>query len=334
MEMYGNCLYCQESMEGKRKGAKFCSESCSKKYRRGAAERIMKDNETAMEVAKGRAAPEVKVKVDRKFPAHRIRKARQQVDPIADKILKGRGLLTLGEQKMDTEFVSTGVEELDEMISGGKKDDNGLPLGGFPIRGITEVFGRKGIGKSSLLLKIAPKGVNKVLYIDTEGAVNDLGGAPENVTVLRQNAVEVIWGIVNDALQENQYDMIVIDGIAAMTTLKEVGDDNDPGGFGDRANKISKMVRNLEVYLKDSDTALVFTNQQKESMDPFKPKQTMGGAAVGYAASVRLELLSASKDKVVRDGVKAGHKIRAKLEKSRFGADGQETAYKLMFNEL
>lgn len=313
------CSFCNEKVKALKSTTKYCGDRC-----RAASsyERSKKLNKPE-EVKKG-------IITDR-----RIKKAREQHDPDLDKILKNRGLPTLAERKMDAEFVSTGVNELDYMIANNRYDDNGQLLGGFPVRAITEIFGRKGIGKSTLLLKIAPKKIAKVLYIDTEGAVNDLGGAPENVTVVRESAVEVVWGIINDALRDNKYDLIVVDGIAAMTTLKEVADDNDPSGVGLRARLVSNMIRNVEVWLKQSDTALVFTNQQKESFDPFTPKTTMGGTAVAYAASIRLELLSApSKDKIVREGVKAGHKIRAKLEKSRFGPDGIQTEYKLMFKEL
>jgi recombination protein RecA len=265
----------------------------------------------------------------------RIRRSnRQQGDEALERILKKRGLKPLSEQKLDLEFISSGVPEIDLLVAGGELADDGRPLGGFPVRAITEIFGRKGVGKSSLLAKLTSQQTGKTLYIDTEGAINDLGVIPSNVTILRQNAVEVIWGIVNDALEENSYDLIVIDGVAALTTAKEIADDNDPAGFQDRAKKISSFMRNMEHYLKDSDTAVVFTNQQKESMDPFKPKQTMGGAAVAYASSVRLELLSNSSDKIIKDGVKVGHKIRVKLEKNRFGPDGQETTFKLLFKDL
>lgn len=319
------CSQCEEQFEATRTTSKYCSTNCRVKYNSG-----KKETPAPKEV-------EAKSKTEKMME----KLEEESAQAAGDRLMKRLGLSDW-KQNLKLEYISTGFEELDKMISmthdGEYVMKDGAYFGGFPRSAVSEIYGRKGVGKSNWLLRILPRQVNRMLYIDTEGSTKEGPEAipvPKNVYVIRTNILETIWEVVNDAILEDDFDVIVVDGIAGLTTNKELADDNDPGGFQNRAKLLSNWLRVMESKMRASRTAVIFTNQQKESMDPFKPKQTMGGAAVGYYASLRLELLSTpSSAKIIRNGVKVGHKIRVKLDKSRFGPDGQETEIKFMFKDL
>lgn len=317
------CSVCDKSFDALRATAKYCSEACKKRSKRGTAAPKMADTFTKTEQV--------------------VERNEENAAQLAYERLMKRLQKKKADQNLSLEFIPTGYDEVDQMVS--LLDDgtynqhvDGSFAGGFPRSAISEIYGRKGVGKSNWLLRILSKNVNTVLYFDTEGAIKEDPThmpIPGNVIVRRMNVLEEIWEESNAAILHGDFDLIVVDGIAGLTTNKELSDDNDPGGFQNRAKLLSNWLRTLESVLKNSRTAVIFTNQQKDSMDPFKPKQTMGGAAIGYYSSLRLELLSTpSTGKILRNGVKVGHKIRVKLDKSRFGPDGQETEIKFMFKDL
>lgn len=317
------CTMCNNAFDAARSDKKYCSESCRKKFKRDGA------------------APK---KAETKSKTEKVV---EKVEKNAAQLAYERLMKRLGkdkqQQNLKLEFVPSGFEAIDKMISLSSHTGeyimvDGEYFGGFPRSAVSEIYGRKGVGKSNWLMRILSKNVSSMLYFDTEGATKEGPESipvPNNVIVRRTNVLEEIWEEANAAILHDDFDVIVVDGIAGLTTNKELADDNDPGGFQNRAKLLSNWLRTMESAMKNSRTAVIFTNQQKESMDPFKPKQTMGGAAVGYYASLRLELLSTpSTGKIVKDGIKVGHKIRVKLDKNRFGPDGQETEIKFMFKDL
>lgn len=248
---------------------------------------------------------------------------------IINEILKRRGLDLISAEEDPIEFVSFGVSELDILVE--ENNNSGYPGGGLPRNRITEIYGRKGVGKTTLMSFIIPRFVGKVLYIDVENAISRV--LPDNVVVVRTFILEHIQGIVNDALESGGFDIIVVDSIAAATTQQEIDADEGMAQMGMKAKVMSQWMRTINKYLKDSGTAVVMINQERDTLNPFGIKSfTPGGKALPYAATLRIELSSWAKDRILKDGKQVGHKVHAKLEKNRLGAERAETIFKLMYD--
>ena len=175
-----------------------------------------------------------------------------------DDILKSRGLMTMAEYEElinNRTFISTGFEELDNLIQEGK--------GGIPRNCITEIYGMSSVGKSRFCKNIAIRPEVKTLYIDTENSLpadefkflSDHG-----VDCISENVIETIWGIVNDVLDSEHYDLIIVDSLAAMVSNVELAADNEQtmSTVLAQAKAMTSWMKQLIRKLNGSNTAFVF----------------------------------------------------------------------------
>lgn len=210
------------------------------------------------------------------------------------------------------EFVSSGIPEIDEMTKG------------FPRRRVTEIFGLKGVGKTTLMTRIvrALPSLN-IYYVDCEAALPEL---PKNVDTVEEYVLERVQELVEAALSQ-RYDLIVVDSVASLVPRAEVEGDPGDAHMGLKARLMSQWMRRVNIHLSKSQTALVFINQQRETMELYGPKRfTPGGFALPYASSLRLELKSAKADRF-----EGGHFVHVEVEKSRVCRPYQKTKFKLMY---
>lgn len=226
-------------------------------------------------------------------------------------ISKGLPPTIRGSEMPKIEFVSSGIKEIDEMT------------GGFPRNRVSEVFGLKGVGKTQLMTRIIESLPDlRIYYVDTENA---LSFPPDNVHILNEYILEKVEEGVSSALTKG-YDLIVVDSIASMVPRAEVEGDAGDAHMGLKARLMSQWMRRVNMSLSKSGTALVFINQQRDSMNPYVPRFTPGGFAVPYAASLRLELRTTKKDRQ-----EDGHTVHVEVEKSRVCKPYQKTKFKLKY---
>ena len=182
-------------------------------------------------------------------------------------ILKQRGLMSQKDYDRmmhNQSFISTGYKEIDELI----KPEGG----GFPRGALSEIAGQSRSGKSRFLRDICLRPGLKALYIDTENALSaeeyDHLKAHE-VDVVAEQLLENIWGLVNDAIDNDLYDLIVVDSVGATDTQAERDDDNTLSMSTNvqRAKIMSKWLRGLGAhFMKHYKTALVFVNHAKPAV--------------------------------------------------------------------
>lgn len=288
------CLHCNKDFVSKRGTAKYCSTTCrvySNQTKVALSPDLKKDEDTLVE-------------------------ARQVMDEM-NKALAARGLplLVMGSDLPPVEFISSGVKEIDEMT------------GGFPRRKVTEIYGPKGVGKTSLMSRIVNElGDLRVFYVDAEGG---LPVPPDNVQVSTEHVLETIEDMVEEALIRNKYDLIVVDSIASIIPQAEAEGTAGESHMGLKARLMSQWMRKINIHLSKSDSALVFINQQRDTLSPYGPsKITPGGFAVPYAASLRLELVSNKADKLEN-----GQWVHVTVEKSRVCKPYQKTKFKLQYSK-
>lgn len=244
--------------------------------------------------------------------------AEKTLTSLIDNILSERGLDSLEERNGVTGFFLTGVTAIDELV------------GGIPQETITEISGRPGVGKTSLMMYVAQTQCYKTLYIDAEHRFRN--ETQDNVVVISENILENIEAIVNDALDSQGFDLIVVDSVASMVPEKFFNDEyaND---VGLKARCMARWMQRIPGHLRASHgTAVVFINQLRDTTNAFGTKTfTPGGHALTYACSLRLELMSASSDVVTKNGQKVGQKVRFKVTKNTTGPDRTEGVYKVIY---
>lgn len=232
-----------------------------------------------------------------------------------DDILKGRGLQTMAEYEeliSNRTFISTGFEELDNLIQEGG--------GGIPRNCITEVYGMSSVGKSRFCKNIAVRPDVKALYIDTENSLpaDEFRFLREHgVDCISENVIETIWGIVNDVLDNEHYDLIIVDSLAALVSTDEIAADNEQTMSTrlSQAKSMTSWMKQLIRKLNGSNTAFIFVNHKKIAPGPVPIVNTPGGASPKYYSSLRLDFKANKKD--IKGTVQ---KLEVEIAKSRFSS--------------
>jgi recombination protein RecA len=290
------CLLCGEILTNPR--SKFCNPAHKMKYRRGVTVKEGKKEVEATTVTNDAVC------------------SRNSFLDKVNKYAKEKGLApaVLGRDHPRVEFISSGISEINELV------------GGFPKKRITEIYGMQGVGKTQLAMKILsslPK-ETKVLYIDTEESINSI---PENVTIIHESILENVVGLVEDALKGDYPDLIIIDSVASMVPRVELEGDSGDANVGVKARLMSQWMRRMPIYIRGSNTAIVFINQQREKIASWGPvKFTPGGWALPFAASLRLEL------KCKKADIKETYQlVEVVVTKSRFTRPLIRTEFKLYY---
>lgn len=229
------------------------------------------------------------------------------------------------------EFVSTGIPELDKIVQG------------YPLGRVTEIYGMEGVGKTSItLMSIAgmQKAGKKVLFCDVENALNpvraqEFGVDLENLFVTTEVTIEAISDLVIGYAKD--FDAVIVDSLAAMVPADEFEGEAGEAHMGLKARRMGQFMRKAVKVISESNTALIFINQQRESLEMFSAKYyTPGGKAVPFATSLRIELTSPkSKGKIEKTvkGVKTrvGQKVWAKVIKSKVSKPHTTAEFDIMY---
>lgn len=224
-----------------------------------------------------------------------------------------------------TEFVPTGCLPLDIIMGGG-----------VPVGRSTEIYGDTSVGKSLLAAHILAEtqklGGIPVLF-DSETATSveimeAVGVDPKNVVYSVPETVEEVYADLMEAVRIKQdkapKDLMTIvwDSVASTSSDAELEKIKKEGLSGatvaTHARLISTMCRTVPRLVAKERIAVVFINQTREKIGVmFGDKMsTFGGRAIGYYASVRLEL---AKIKTLEgeDGDAEGIEVRCRVSKSK-----------------
>lgn len=218
------------------------------------------------------------------------------------------------------EFVSSGVPEIDELV------------GGFPRARITEVYGMQGVGKTSLMTMCLANMSkdSKLLFVDVENAINParidaLGAQSNKIDYSNLYVLEEVAELVLASV--DKYDVIVVDSVAAMTMMAEDQGEVGQALVGLKARLMGQWLRKLTGKLGKSSCALVFINQERESMILYgNPTFTPGGRALLYATSLRIKLSTTKADRL--DG---GHWVNFEVTKSKVSPPHGKGRFKLSY---
>jgi len=208
--------------------------------------------------------------------------------------------------------------------------------GGIPEGKVVLLSGRTKVGKTTLCLTLAAnaqKEGRSVFYFDVErrcdpSLLDTIDGLDKTkLTLVRSSCDNLLsaqsWlEILHRAILDNPRSLIIIDSLAALSTLieqsEDVGSTKDMAGVPEL---LASFFRKTISAIDNNNCILICLSQLQSNRNPMGPKYSeKGGMAVQYACSVWISFDWVKKWKVESTAIApAGHDIQATVKCSALG---------------
>tara|TARA_R110000787_G_scaffold2353_13_gene9429 strand:- start:2367 stop:3425 length:1059 start_codon:yes stop_codon:yes gene_type:complete len=243
------------------------------------------------------------------------------------------------------EWIATGSRWLDSIVCRGK-------LAGIPVGKVVEIAGLESSGKSYMAAQVAANaqkmGID-VIYFDSESAIDPTflekaGCDLDRLLYVQAQSVEFVLETIEDLLGSNESQMLFIwDSLALTPAISDLdGDFNPQSSMAVKARILAKGMSKLTVPIANTQSTFLVLNQLKTNITRspsqalVEPYMTPGGKAMHYAYSLRVWLTGRkSKASFVTDqhGFRVGSEVKATLKKSRFGTQGRQCTFKILWGD-
>ena len=197
---------------------------------------------------------------------------------------------------------------------------------GFPVRGMVELYGPTGVGKSTMALglsgKIASIDNRNIEFADIEGfdpnyviSILEMAGFEGGLHFVSGKTDEEALDEVIDNISKHDIEMGIFDSVGVVSPISEIEGDLGEANMGRRAKLLAQFSRKLTHLMKAKpDTSVIMINHQHPRIGG-RGWYTPGGETIGYLSPVRIHVKKSS------DTFSNGYCIEGTVKKHRYGVE-------------